>query len=54
MKDPVRTIGPHRRSDRGTGRFSVFFFYNSRWGCMASLLVSLALTALLLFLLGWI
>lgn len=32
----------------------VFFFYNSRWGCMTSLLVSAALTLLLLFLLGWI
>jgi len=27
----------------------VFFFYNSRWGCGTSLLVSIALTALLLF-----
>lgn len=32
----------------------VFFFYNSRWGCVTSLLVSAALTLLLLFLLGWI
>ena len=32
----------------------MFFFYNSRWGCMTSLLVSAALTLLLLFLLGWI
>ncbi|GAA1438728.1 hypothetical protein GCM10009602_07880 [Nocardiopsis tropica] len=32
----------------------VFFFYNSRWGCMASLLVSAAVTLLVLFLLGWI
>lgn len=38
-----------------TGReVPVFFFYNSRWGCMTSLLVSAALTLLLLFLLGWI
>lgn len=32
----------------------MFFFYNSRMGCMASLLVSAALTLLLLILLGWI
>lgn len=32
----------------------MFFFYNSRWGCMMSLVVSAALTLLLLFLLGWI
>ncbi|MBE1458353.1 hypothetical protein H4W79_002567 [Nocardiopsis terrae] len=30
----------------------MFVFYNSRWGCMTSLLVSIALTALLLFLLS--
>ncbi|GAA1114650.1 hypothetical protein GCM10009642_61160 [Nocardiopsis metallicus] len=32
----------------------VFFFYNSRWGCVTSLLVSAAVTLLLLYLLGWI
>ncbi|WP_157090926.1 hypothetical protein [Nocardiopsis listeri] len=36
------------------GRVHVFFFYNSRWGCVGSLLVSAALTLLVLFLLGWI
>ena len=35
-------------------RVHVFFFYNSRWGCVGSLLVSAALTLLVLFLLGWI
>ncbi|WP_211717972.1 hypothetical protein [Nocardiopsis sp. MG754419] len=32
----------------------VFFFYNSRWGCVTSVLVSAAVTLLVLFLLGWI
>lgn len=32
----------------------MFFFYNSRWGCVGSLLVSAVLTLLVLFLLGWI
>ncbi|AFR06658.1 hypothetical protein ACFWZ7_15890 [Nocardiopsis alba] len=32
----------------------VFFFYNSRWGCLTSLLISVALSLLLMYLLGWI
>lgn len=32
----------------------MFFFYNSRWGCVTSLLFSAAVTLLLLYLLGWI
>ncbi len=32
----------------------MFFFYNSRWGCLMSLLVSVALSLLLMYLLGWI
>jgi hypothetical protein len=33
---------------------SVFFFYSSRLGCVTSLLLSAALTLLVLYLLGWI
>ncbi len=32
----------------------MFFFYNSRWGCLTSLLISVALSLLLMYLLGWI
>jgi hypothetical protein len=32
----------------------VFFFFSNRFGCLKSVLVSLALSLLLLVLLGWI
>jgi hypothetical protein len=32
----------------------VFFFFSNRLGCLASLLISAAITLLLLVLLGWI
>ena len=43
-----------RVAARPGGEVPVFFFYNSRWGCVMSLVVSAALTLLLLILLGWI
>lgn len=51
--------GPFRPSGRRVAssrreRTPVFFFYNSRWGCLMSLLVSVALSLLLMYLLGWI
>jgi hypothetical protein len=33
---------------------TMFFFFNNRMGCLRSILISVALTLLLLFLLGWI
>jgi hypothetical protein len=32
----------------------VFFFFSNRFGCLSSLLVSAAVSLLLLFLFGWI
>jgi hypothetical protein len=32
----------------------VFFFFSNRLGCLASLLISAAISVLLLVLLGWI
>jgi hypothetical protein len=32
----------------------MFFFFSNRFGCVASLLVSAAITLLLLVLLGWV
>ncbi|MEU3017838.1 MULTISPECIES: hypothetical protein [unclassified Nocardiopsis] len=41
-------------ADRPREEACVFFFYSSRLGCVTSLLLSAALTVLVLYLLGWI
>ena len=50
---PFRLSGHRVASSRREGT-PVFFFYNSRWGCLTSLLISVALSLLLMYLLGWI